>query len=235
LVNLGRERAFSDMSREHEQSQGKNGQPELSQQNPALWQGGEKFQVSLQEQEQDGKHALTLQIFDGEEVVLVQFLGSVREARTVFLPAQTPTPLVGEPTALPAQAQEASTPVPDQSTKETEKRPVKLMGRITSIGQLEATKKKKQPMLLFTMHDEVNNVERRAVAFDTLAERLAAPETGLQANEPITLFAWKHLNAVHIQGQIREVEDWYVQKAIYHQAVFEKPRPTQKARRQDRR
>lgn len=223
------------MRNEHEQTQGKNGQIEPSTDNPARWHGGEKFHVLLQEAAQDGKHALTLHIFDGEEVVLVQFLDSVREVRTRFLPAETPIPLQAEAATLPTPVQELSSSAAPRVTQEAEKKPVKLTGKITSVGKLTETKKQKQPMLLFTLHDETNHVERRAVAFDTIAQRLAAPETGLQPDEPITLFAWKHINTVHIQGQVQEVEDWYVQKAVYHETIFEKPRPAGKPHRQERR
>jgi hypothetical protein len=215
------------------QERNQAGKPEPQQENPSSWEGGEKFHVVLHEETKDGKKELSLRIHDGEEVVIIQFLDSVRNSRTLFLPPETTPP------RQPEQPQIA-TPVPEknvapQPTKEAENRPVKLTGKITRVAPLGETQKKKQPMLLFTIHDEVNDVERRAVAFDSIAQRLAAPETDLQPDEPITLFAWKHENTVHIQGEKRTVEDWYVQKAIYHGTVFEKPRATKRPRTDTRR
>jgi hypothetical protein len=205
--------------------------PEPYQENPTSWEGGERFQVILHEETtNEGKQELSLQVFDGKEIVLIQFRESVRSSRTLFLPAEQTTPLppeqVQRATALPLPETTASTP----TAKEVDNRPLKLVGTVTSVGQLGETKKQKRAMLQFTLMDEINNVERRAVAFDTIAQRLADPQTHLQPQEPITLFAWKHENRVHIDGKERTVEDWYVQKAIYHGTVYEKPRSPNKRR-----
>jgi hypothetical protein len=204
--------------------------PERYQENPTNWEGGEKFQVALYEQVKDGKPELTLQIFDGEEFVIVQFSNSVRNARTLFLGADTPPPPQPETQPLAPPIAIPETKVAAPPAQETEKKPVKLAGKITKVGQLQETKKKKQPMLLFKLHDEKNNIERRAIAFDSIAQRLAAPETELKSDEPITIFAWKHENTMHINGQKTTIEDWYVQKAVYHGTVFEKPRATKRSR-----
>jgi hypothetical protein len=215
----------------HERNQGEK--PEPYQENPSSWEGGEKFQVILHEETRDGKKELSLQVFDGEEIVIIQFLDSVRNSRTLFLPTETTTPLQSEQPQITAPAPEKTVAPP--ATKEVENKPVKLTGKITRIAPLGETKKKKQPMLLFTLHDEKNDVERRAVAFDSIAQRLAAPETDLKPDEPIILFAWKHENTVHIQGEKKTIEDWYVQKAVYHGVVFEKPRAKKNTRTDTRR
>ena len=218
------------MSTEHKQPTDSQRDNQVLHDNPALWQGGERFQVMLRETEQDGIRTLQLQVRDGKEAVLIEFQGSVREAHTLFLAAEHVPPLSDRAETLPVPGTETAPALAAATTSEAEKKPTKLTGTIMKVGELTETKKKHQPMLLFTMQDEAQHVERRAVAFDSIAQGLAAPETSLQANEPITLFAWKHINTVHIQGEPRQVEDWYIQKAIYHETVFEKPRPKQKNR-----
>ncbi len=107
---------------------------------------------------------------------------------------------------------------------EEQKKPVKLVGTVSVIEPLEQTKKQQRPILRLRLVDSHTQVERHVVAFDTIATDLAAPDTLLQEAEPITIFAWKHRNPIHIQGQERQVEEWYVQKAIVSGHVFEKPR-----------
>src|SRR5437763_15164205 len=111
------------MSTEHEHSAETNQDQQALQGNPAHWQGGGKFQVVLRETEHDGTPELSLQVFDGKEVVEVQFLGSVREARTLFLPAEQVPPPPADTSPLPAPTQEIASPVAPAPMVEVEKKP----------------------------------------------------------------------------------------------------------------
>jgi hypothetical protein len=189
---------------------------------------GENFKAVFREEERDGETHFIVGVYSEQEkeIVVFDFNGGVSHYTTGFLSAEQ----IAHTELAPLTASPQEPQPQRQPPQETEHKPVKLTGKITSVGQLHESKKKKQPMFLFTFHDETNNKERRAVAFDSIAQRLAAPETDLQPGEEITLFAWKHENTLHVNNQPTKIEDWYVQRAIYKGAVYEKPRTKQQRR-----
>ncbi len=158
------------------------------QENPATWTGGEQFSAILHEETKDGKTRFSVEVYDGNERVIIDFTNSVRTFGTVFLaPDSSPTPPLSEPQEGIVQTTQFAEIAPQN--KEAVNKPVKIEGTVRTIDELRKTKKKQQPMLFFTVYDETNRTERRAIAFDSIAERLASPETSLQTNEPITLYA----------------------------------------------
>jgi len=218
------------MSTEHEQQQ-ESHPPEHKapyQENPTAWTGGEVFSAILHEEQRDGDTHFSVEVFDGKEVVLFDFRGSVRSFATRYLSpgevVQSEQPASQrEPTP---QTIPTATETP-RAVPEKEKKPTKIIGTITQVHPLKQTQKQGRPMLFFTLLDTVNAVDRRVIAFDSIAEQLASPETNLQPDQPISLFAWKHNNKIHISGQERTVEDWYVQSAVYNNRRFEKPKEKQ--------
>lgn len=149
------------------------------------------------------------------------FFHSQQQAQPIPLPETEPSQEQVTPPALqdtPAQA-------------EQENKPVRLVGTVKTVGTLEQTKKQQRPVYRFQMEDEQNKTTRRIVAFDTIAVRLAN-EADLSAGAPIRMLAWKHTNTIHIQGQERQIEEWYPQKIWYAGTVIEKPKPKREKKRE---
>jgi hypothetical protein len=198
--------------------------PTSNQEKPFSRYRGAVFQAVIKEEERGGETHMTVGVFDGKEMVIFDFTTHIQGYKTYTLTAeevaQAGIPVQSERTLSPG------TPSPDIQRPAPEKKgkPTKITGIIKAVEALTRTKKQAIPKLFFTVDDTVNQVERRLLAFGSIAVALASPETNLQLHEPITLFAHKHLNQIHISGQKREVEDWYVQSALYHEKRFEKPK-----------
>lgn len=216
-------RLFSMREQDQRHISGQEAQGNKTEQHFNRYQG-KVFQAVIKEDERDGETHLTVGVFDGKEMVVFDFATHVQGYKTFTLTSEEVAA-----SGLPVQAEDtrssvSPSPERQQTTPEKQGKPTKITGTINSIDQLKKTKKQGRPMLLFTVADTFNHVERRLLAFDSIAEQLAAPGTNLQPHEPITLFAHKHENTIHINGQKRTVEDWYIQSAIYHGKRFEKPK-----------
>jgi len=224
---------------------------EASQTNPFMWQG-EEFKVVVKEEERTGEKHLVFGMMDSnKEVVVIDFTQAgkfsttflgVEEMELFEMEATPGSPVL--PSSIEQEATHPSTPQPptleggapgspalppetDQARPEKQA-PTKIMGNIREIGELGKTKKQEKPMLFFTVWDSENKVERRMIAFESVAEQLASPDTNLQQYEDITLYAHKHVNTIHVHGKEKEMEDWYVQAAVYQDKRYEKPRNKRK-------
>jgi hypothetical protein len=235
----------ADLSAGKEDRQEKKLSP-APQPNPLRWHG-EEFEVIVKEETRMGEKHLVFGMMDSNKEVVVIDFTQAGKFSTTFLnseemelfDADTPqegTPAPGSP-PLPHHSlgvggdSNQVSPTPDSETDQArpeKQAPTKISGNIRELGQLGKTKKQETPMLFFSVWDSENNMERRMIAFGIVAEQLASPDTDLQPEEDITLYAHKHINKVHVRGKEKEVEDWYVQAAVYHEKRYEKPRNKRK-------
>jgi hypothetical protein len=177
---------------------------------------GDRFNVIIHEEMRNGETHLTIGVSDDREIVVFRVTDTVREHSTRFFPA--------DEIAQSGLSQSFTEPVTRKAAPKKPGQPTKIEGTIIAVEEMRKTKKQGRAMLPITVFDTNNQVERRTFAFDTIALALATPETNLQPGEPITLFAHKHENPLHMRGKQVKTEDWYIQSAYYHEKRFEKPK-----------
>jgi hypothetical protein len=225
------------MTERHEQPTAQEPQKEP---NPLTWTGGDVFSATLQEETVGDKKRLTLEVFDGQEIVVFRFTGSVRRFSTTFDVADKAEAASGSLPAAPTQEVPLPPPAPAtmpqvRQMKEDEQKPVKIVGTVATVGALDKTPKRQQPIYRFAVKDGQNGVVRHIAAFDTLAQELAAPQTGLVKDAPISLLAFKHTYTMHLHGEIKAVEEWYPKIIWYNDKVIKKPQPRTKPTRNQQR
>jgi hypothetical protein len=167
---------------------------------------------------------LFVRVSKGEQPIFSAAVDETDSVQVLFHSQQQAQPI---PLPETEPSQEQATPLASQDTlaqPEQKNKPVRLVGTVKTVGTLEKTPKKERPVYRFQMEDEQNKTTRRIVAFDAIAVRLAN-EADLSAGAPIRMLAWKHTNTIHIQGQERQIEEWYPQKIWYAGTVIEKPKP----------